>query len=835
VLRRPSALVWLVQGVAVAAWLWPIGFGGKMPVGGDVTQFSIGLMAVLGRALREGHLPVWNDLWGYGFPGVGESQMGVYYPPHWLLYGLLPVEAAYTASLVLHTLWGSFGASWCARKFGASAVGAALAGYSWAACGFFAVHLTHQWGTTTGCWMPWAWGLAWSAFRGETRSAPFWLALVLAVQLLPGHFQLAFCTQVGIVVLALEQTAERFVTRSGSFRFVLATLAAVGAAFFLAAAQVGPTLRLARLAAIRRDFEYLSGFAASPLHLATFFAPGLFERSPLWRPLVWDPFHTSPEEYLGYVGLVPLFLALGAVGTGLKRSPGVRALLTVGLVTTWLSLGPYVPGFRSVCALPGFSFFRAPARWMLAVSLALCLLAGVGFDGLVTWRRPGRALMRFGLSAFLIPALVVVAVEIALAGNSLPAVSSAFARAFDALPWHEPEVFAKVVDKARHPEPDFRVDQTLARQGVRLRDHPRPVFSRERSAIYRQELTGSSLILFGLLLTATLAGRPRRVQGLLVVLTWLDLGFLAYQRRVDYAPIASLTGQSPVLARLAAAPRGSRVVETERVDNLPMLAGAAPVSGYRTLDLPAVLSVNALATQLSGTSTWQTAITEALRFSGASLRVYDPSEVAELSRHGFDPPGVGGVERVRDPALAGWKFGADYVAQRGPAASTFLIARVLDGGVRAWLVPLTPARSAAILSERAGQPQAPEVLAALRGASPLELLRPDPERRELRVVATGPSLVVISELADPQWEAFWSGDGGDRVGEVRRAFGVAGQGAWQAVEVPGAGSWRLRLRYRARDVQLGLTVSALSLVAWAVGLFRFGRERRRSSREAERP
>jgi hypothetical protein len=79
-----------------------------MPVGGDVTQFSIGLMAVLARAVRAGRIPLWNDLWGHGFPAVAESQMGVFYPPHIVLYGLLPVEAAYTASLVLHTFWGGW-------------------------------------------------------------------------------------------------------------------------------------------------------------------------------------------------------------------------------------------------------------------------------------------------------------------------------------------------------------------------------------------------------------------------------------------------------------------------------------------------------------------------------------------------------------------------------------------------------------------------------------------------------------------------------------------------------------------------------------------------------
>src|SRR3954467_3735726 len=86
----------LALAVAVSAWLWPIGLGGRMPVGGDVTQFSMGLMATLGRALRAGQIPLWNDQWGFGFPGLAESQMGYYYPPHAVLYRFLSVEVAYT-------------------------------------------------------------------------------------------------------------------------------------------------------------------------------------------------------------------------------------------------------------------------------------------------------------------------------------------------------------------------------------------------------------------------------------------------------------------------------------------------------------------------------------------------------------------------------------------------------------------------------------------------------------------------------------------------------------------------------------------------------------------
>ncbi|MBX6316588.1 MAG: hypothetical protein IRY99_27285, partial [Isosphaeraceae bacterium] len=389
VIRQGPTLVLLA---GVLAWLWPIGIGGRMPVGGDVTQFSIGLMAVLRGAIRAGRLPLWNDLWGFGFPGVAESQMGVFYPPHLVLYGLFPTELAYTLSLVLHTAWGALGASWAARRFGISDRGAALAGFAWAACGFFLIHLPHQWGYTAGCWMPWAWGLAWPLVRGEAdRRAAFGLAAVLALQVLPGHFQLAFNTQVGVLVLA----AWALVERPGGGRRALAgaalVVAALAAVAPLTAMQLWPTYRLARLAASRRDFEYLSGFAATPLHLVSYVAPGLFHCSPLWRPLAWDPFRTSPEEHLGYVGLVPLFLALGAVLHRFRRDPAIRALTLLAAAMLWLSLGPNVPGFGLLIRLPGFSFFRAPARWGLATSLALALLAGKGFDDLSHRPRPGRA------------------------------------------------------------------------------------------------------------------------------------------------------------------------------------------------------------------------------------------------------------------------------------------------------------------------------------------------------------------------------------------------------------------------------------------------------------
>ncbi|MFO0907722.1 MAG: hypothetical protein U0794_05070 [Isosphaeraceae bacterium] len=823
--RLETAIAITVMLGAVLVWLWPIGLGGAMPVGGDVTQFSIGLMACLSRSLASHRLPYWNDLWGYGFPGIGESQMGVYYPPHWLLYGLLPVEAAYTASLVGHTLWGSLGTWWAARKMGASPTGAALSGFAWSTSGFFLIHISHQWGTTTGCWLPWAWGLTWVTLTNTRRIRPaLLLALVLCVQLLPGHFQLAFITQVGVVALALNQ----LVTRSGQGRPEIAGTAHVLAAwlgsFALAAAQIIPTLRLARLAASDRDFEYLSGFAVTPVHLLTWLAPGLFERSPLWRPIVWDPFHTSPEEYLGYIGLVPLLLALIRIGSGWKQSGPARALLVTGLVCLALSLGPYLPGFRLFCRLPGFSFFRAPARWMIGTSLALAILAGLGFDILVDQKDAGRAIRRFVLLTCALVGLGVGLVECGmLAGDgTLPTpIRSVFQVTLDALPWGERGVYDQILASADRPNRDLRVQESWARQGIALVSAPRPVFRVLRWSIYREELLGTAAILVILLVVSSFSRRTNWLRAGLIGLTLVDLWLVGRHRRIDTGPIRSLVHQSPVLTQLERAP-GARSVDPLR--NLPMVAGVAPVSSYRTLDLPALEGLTTLALQAPVNLESAEIIHRAEVLSGASIRIVDPFEVERRLRLRNDHEDLA-PHLVHDPTLAGWRYGVDWVTQVGDRATRFLIEPVSGGGVRAWFLPENEKFRTGLVAERAVNPT--EILSTLADAQPLKVSRPDPEHLTVDYDVAGPGLILVTQLADPQWTATQKWNGRVEPVPIRRAFGREGAGAWQLMSVAEAGRGTLELAYRADDVFLGLAVSGFALLIWGglwLGAGRFDRQ-----------
>jgi hypothetical protein len=827
--------------VALLAWLWPIGIGGKMPVGGDVTQFFLGLMGFLSEALRSGELPVWNDLWGYSFPGLAESQMGVFYPPHALLYGRMFTEAAYVASLVLHTLWGGLGAYWAARRMGVSAVGAALAAFAWSSGGFFVIHLAHPWGYTNGSWMPWAWGLGWSILEpgGRPRRwAPLLLSLVLVLQVLPGHFQLAFQTQVTLGLMVAWSLLGRWfadlrrrrrepatpIEGAGpSLRRAGAVILATAAVFPMAAIQLRPTARLAELAGGQRDFEYLSGFAETPLHLVNLVAPGLFHRSTAWRSIAWDPFHTSPEECLAYIGLVPLFLAILAIMRESRRDAAVRLLTLLALATLLLSLGPYVPGFRLLIGVPGFFFFRAPARWSLAMSLALAILAGKGFDRWCDWPRPGRSLRRLVIvaAAWILAVLGLFEAAIWCTGQpGSPRVAGWFDRGFRALPWYgdpslkEPDpTFRQVMAQSRKPEGDPHLPPELPPSVVLQKMvSPRSLVG-QRGWIYLRELWETAL---WLALIGIAAGpgdrRTRAAPALLLLLTFLDLWTLGRHRLLDAAPIRPLKEQSPVLAHLEKERYGSRIVCN--LGNLPILVGKAPISAYRTLTLPALESLTTLAHEPMVLQ-HEPIVRAAMWATGARLRVFHPVEIRLARiRARTDLPG----EPLQDPALARWLYGASWASEQGDWVNRFLVWRSDEPAARAWFLPLTEGDEESMLDEGTGD--ARDLLPLFDQADPLPAESARPEDVTIPLQADEPGWVIVSQLDDPQWSARWIGLEGQGEFEerIRPAFRKPGDtaGGWQAIKVPFNGRWALRLTYEPRDVLEGAGISLVAWVGWAV-------------------
>jgi hypothetical protein len=287
---------------------------------------------------------------------------------------------------------------------------------------------------------------------------------------------------------------------------------------------------------------------------------------------------------------------------------------------------------------------------------------------------------------------------------------------------------------------------------------------------------------------------------------------LGRHRLIDVGPLRPLTSQSPLLARLAREPRATRTADPLR--NLPMRVGLAPISYYRTLNLPAVESLSLTTLGLMSGPIFEPRVRAALRATGTSLRIFHPVE-NRVNQFLKRPDHA--QETIEDPALADWLYGASWTAGLGPWVRRFAIWHSEEPPIRAWLVSFSRTNDTSILDEWSGDPR--EILALLDRAQPLAADYRRPEAWTISVPASGKGWVILSQLAEPQWKARWIGlDGqGEYSLPILPTFRKKGEpGGWQRLEIPGEGRWTLHLDYEPRDVVEGLAISMIAWVSWLI-------------------
>jgi hypothetical protein len=417
--------------------------------------------------------------------------------------------------------------------------------------------------------------------------------------------------------------------------------------------------------------------------------------------------------------------------------------------------------------------------------------------------------------------VVLGLIELALGSGSSdrrPWLTGLFQRAFQSRPWTDDPDFRSLLAEARRPAGDPRIPADLVRVGVATRPADPRTFVQSRAEIYARELAGTAGLLFGILIVAWLTSphsRRGHLPACLILLTFVDLMILSRRRLVAVGPVRPLVNQSPVLARLAREPLGTRIVDG--FHNLSMLVGLEPVVAYRTLDLPALEPLSHLARGPLGSEPSRAGVRKAMRVAGVGVRVLDPVETAierwlARSKGSQDEP-----EIVDDPNLAGWIFGPEWRSEQGAWSSRFRILHAESDPHRAWFIPLTAVSRPAMLEHWAGDLE--PLLELFDRAAPLRAESRGAQLMDVSVAADAPGWVIITQLADPQWRARWlDGAGrGELPAEILPAFRRNGsEGGWQRVRVPGQGRWTLHLEYVATDVAQGLAISSASWLIWCL-------------------
>jgi len=380
----------LAVGLTVVFWsrLWQ---GGGL-LGGDIYTYYLPQKVFYAERLAAGELALWNPLVGHGYPALAESQTGVLYPFHLVCYRLPDVNMAYNTVQLVHYML-AFVFTWLyVRRLGYSAASAALAGLVFT-YGWFPFRISLEWAILTGAWMPAALWCAECFLQSRQWRYAGFLSVVLAIQMLAGHFHLAFITQLMLAVyvpgrlwFARSGIQESGFSKQSKQAGLLPLAVSAGAVLFgfaLAAVQLLPSWELKqrsqRANVGRERFDPAYG------HI------------PVWYwsqtvvPWVWygtgvdlnarlppDAPATNDVEAHLYFGILPLVLLGGAVLSGrVFRDRCLLLWLLLGIAALLYTTGWFVPVTRH---LPGFSYFTGPGRYGIVTTFAVAVIAGAAGD-----------------------------------------------------------------------------------------------------------------------------------------------------------------------------------------------------------------------------------------------------------------------------------------------------------------------------------------------------------------------------------------------------------------------------------------------------------------------
>ncbi|MBN1119825.1 MAG: YfhO family protein [Anaerolineae bacterium] len=371
----------------VITFFWRMAFTDRILPRGDMFTYFYPYWAYRNVIMRTGQLPLWNPYLFMGAPFLANSQAGVLYPPNWLLIAL-DAPTAVKVAIITHVAWAALGMyTFARRSLSFDVLPALLSALVFALGGYFTAQVEHVNQVQGLAWLPWLFWL-WEESLHRRPWAVILLGVAFSMQLLAGHSQTAFISGFGLGLWAVWFIVKMLInSRRGESEppqgsllqhafplliILIAVLIAVG----LSAAQFLPTLELSRLSNRGGGLPVIEALAFSfnPAVVGRAFLPN-YSAGPLF------------SEYIAYVGLIPLLLALvGASGShGSRQKAGSVMLVVVGL---FLALGAFNPVYwLLVRSVPGFDLFRAPARWLVLLTFGLAALVGFGLENLVDLRR----------------------------------------------------------------------------------------------------------------------------------------------------------------------------------------------------------------------------------------------------------------------------------------------------------------------------------------------------------------------------------------------------------------------------------------------------------------
>ena len=427
------AFLILVSSLLLTVLFWGPLWCGYGFIGGDLYPYFFPQKAFLADRLHAGEFPLWNNLTGFGYPVLGESQTGAAYPPYLLAYYFLDINTAYNVQHLLHYVLCFVGMSLFARRIGLGTASALLSAVVFT-YGWFPPRACLEWAIVTGAWLPIALWCVESFVQTRWWRYAIGLSVVLGLQLLAGHFHLAFITQLLVLAygiwrirsaveltpvkstLPVAEAGVTDVTGSRSLLFVPLVLS-IMAGFLVASVQLIPAWELktrSSRAQIGKEHDPSYGHLP-PLYVSQMIVPWIW-----YSPLAIDgddairnivefgaPWHWfGPHRDLDESLMQSRAGGLTSIATNKVEAHLYCGLIPLGLAAWWLCLGyrrslansPRPRDPRPTKTSPAIVFPLGPEGWFWGIAGLLAVAYATGWllpvarfiPGFNFFRGPGR-------------------------------------------------------------------------------------------------------------------------------------------------------------------------------------------------------------------------------------------------------------------------------------------------------------------------------------------------------------------------------------------------------------------------------------------------------------
>ena len=338
-------------------------------------------------SVAHGRFPLWIAGVRDGMPFYSDIQLGVFYPPTWLLIpfagsGALPA-VVYQWFIVLHVLLGGALMYGFLRTHELRPVSCLTGAVTFCFAGFMSLHVIHPNMIQVCAWLPLQ---LWLVRRGRF----VWLIPATLMSFLAGHPQTTVYTS--YLVIAYWLLCDRQWRTVPKIAGVYLAVLALGAVALLPAWE---NFRHSGMPG--RNVEAAGELSMPFRHLLTFAFPNFFgsvtesgTRVPFWGgegPTTGKPgFQTLEHQYwewgayAGQVALVALVVLL-ASWKGVKRRRDVVFFAGAWLMAAWFMLGRHGGLFQlAYHVLPGISLFRGPSKMACVADFAAAGLVAFAVD-----------------------------------------------------------------------------------------------------------------------------------------------------------------------------------------------------------------------------------------------------------------------------------------------------------------------------------------------------------------------------------------------------------------------------------------------------------------------